>query len=506
MKAQARNRRRNHLRRLALLLALAAMLLFAFAAAARVGGGESYSGGGHGGGGGGGGGGGELVYLVFRLLLWLTIEHPVIGVPVDVVVIVIVIRRVQRNAAAPPSSHSVPVLSLTTAIADRRSQLIATLRRFDPNFSEITFSDFCYSLYARVQNARGEGKLDQYAPYLSAEARTTLVSRNPPGLQEVRGIVIGSFSPGGLLGLDTPVVQVPVTFESNYTEVTGAQSGTAEKSWYVRERWLLERKRDILSPPPAKSKADHCPHCGAALSTRTDGSCEYCGVKIADGSFNWYVRSVSPISHDERGPLLTSDVPEQGTSLATILQPGLDTQRAAFESAHPEFRWEAFDARVRQVAIGLQDAWTSQQWESVRPLETDGLFQMHRYWIDAYSRQHLRNLVDEYTILRADVVKINSDAFYEAITVRLWAQGRDHTDSADGHIVAGSKALRRWSEYWTFIRGRSGGGSEARSCPNCGAAMTAGATGICPSCGGKLTTGDFDWILSRIEQDESYAG
>ncbi len=273
----------------------------------------------------------------------------------------------------------------------------------------------------------------------------------------------------------------------------------------MRERWILERKRDILSPPPAKAKADHCPHCGAALSTRTDGSCEYCGVRIADGSFNWYVRSVSLISRDERGPLLTSDVPEEGTSRATILQPGLDAQRAAFQSTHPEFQWNGFDARVRQVATALQNAWSSMQWESVRPLETDGLFQMHRYWIDAYARQHLRNAVDDYAIARVDVVRITTDAFYEAITVRLWAQGRDHTDDADGHIVAGSKSLRQWSEYWTFIRGRSGG-SEPRSCPNCGAQVAVGATGICPSCGGKLTSGDFDWILSRIEQDESYSG
>lgn len=403
--------------------------------------------------------------------------------------------------------HSRHGLALTTGIAAARSQqTITALRRFDPNFSEITFGDVCYSLYARAHNVRGEGKLDPSAPDPSADARGALASLNPPALREVRGVVIGSFKVESLFGLDTPVVQAEVSFESNYTEVAGAPNSGVETSWYARERWLLERKRDILSPPPAKAKADHCPHCGAALSTRTDGSCEYRGVRIADGSFNWYVRSIALIGRDERGPLLTSDVPEEGTSRETILQPLLDQQRAAFQKAHPEFRWETFDARVRQVATELQNAWSSLQWESVRPLETDGLFQMHRYWIDAYARQHPRNLVDDYKIQRVDVVKVKSDAFYEAVTVRLWAQGRDHNDAEDGRIVAGSKNLRRWSEYWTFVRVHGAGGTEPRSCPNCGASMTAGATGICPSCGGKLTTGDFDWILSRIEQDEAYAG
>src|SRR6516164_2458681 len=80
---------------LLVLLAASAVLvtisLTAGDALARVGGGQSYGGGGSGGGGGGGGGGGALVYLLIRFLLWLTIEHPLIGIPVDIFVIAIVI-------------------------------------------------------------------------------------------------------------------------------------------------------------------------------------------------------------------------------------------------------------------------------------------------------------------------------------------------------------------------------------------------------------------------------
>src|SRR5438128_12597683 len=66
--------------------ALCAVAFLATEAFARVGGGQPYGGGG----GSGGGGGGALVYLIVRLLLWLTIEHPVIGIPVDIIVIVLV--------------------------------------------------------------------------------------------------------------------------------------------------------------------------------------------------------------------------------------------------------------------------------------------------------------------------------------------------------------------------------------------------------------------------------
>src|SRR6476659_336325 len=67
--------------------ALRGVAFFATEIFARVGGGQSYGGGGHG----GGGGGGALIYLLVRFLLWLTIEHPVIGIPVDIIVIALVI-------------------------------------------------------------------------------------------------------------------------------------------------------------------------------------------------------------------------------------------------------------------------------------------------------------------------------------------------------------------------------------------------------------------------------
>jgi uncharacterized Zn finger protein (UPF0148 family) len=493
---------RRRLRPLLLILLLVGSgLLFAGPdLLARVGGGESYSGGGSSSSGGGssdGGGGAELLYYLFRFLLWLTIEYPAIGIPVDIVVLIVLVRWWRRKNT--PEVLTISTSPVTSAAPVR----LDGLRRFDPNFSEITFRDFCYSLYAKAQYARGAGDLDRYAPYLSEAARQALRSRNPVGLKEVRGVVVGAMSIAGVRGLDSPQVTATIVYESNYTEV----AGTAETSFYVKEQWVLERRRDILSPPPEKAKADHCPRCGAALQTRTDGTCPYCGVKIDSGAFQWYVRAVSLQTKETRGPLLTTNVPEQGTEGATVYQASFGHARANFETAHPEFRWEDFELRVRAIATELQDAWTARDWERVRPLETESLFQMHRYWIDAYKRQHLRNIVADFRVMTVEPVKIDSDAFYESITVRIYAEGRDHTVDEAGRTVAGSGLqLRRWTEYWTLIRTRTAADATKLTCPNCGAPVAVGTTGICTYCGGKIRSGDFDWVLSRIEQDESYSG
>ena len=120
-------------------------------------------------------------------------------------------------------------------------------------------------------------------------------------------------------GLDTPVVQIGVLFESNYTEVTP----NSESSFYVRERWDLERKRDVLSAAPEQARALHCPRCGAPLQRDNAGACAFCNTRIDSGEFQWYVGAITLLDREDRGPLLTADVPEMGTEFPSVFQPGL---------------------------------------------------------------------------------------------------------------------------------------------------------------------------------------
>lgn len=494
--------------------------MFCTTVLARVGGGQSYGGGS---GGGDDGAGGVIIWIlfeVFRLLFYLTIEYPVIGIPLDIIVVggvIYFLRRFKGGKGSWTFSYGTGAayprdLGLRRSADANVGRSFELLRRFDPNFSEIVFTDFCYALYGKAHEARGRGAaaLDVFSPYLSETARSELLRRNPSGLKEVKGIIVGAMSVVNVRGLETPLVQITVTFEANYTEVVEINNAPAEMSYYVQEHWEFERKREVLSPPPAQATALHCPRCGAPLQKDSVGACAFCGTKIENGEFQWFVRKVALMSREEKGPLLTSDVAEVGTEFPSIIQPGFVTHRGVFERSHPDFSWERFEARARLIFAELQAAWSKLEWERARPHETDNIFQMHQYWIDAYQRQGLRNVLDQCAITQMQPVKIKVDKFYNAITLRIWAQGYDYTVDAGGEVVSGSKnRLRRWSEYWTFIR--SAGAKPATAtpdlnCPNCGAALKVNAAGICEFCGGKITSGEFDWVLSRIEQDESYSG
>ncbi|MFC1597314.1 Tim44-like domain-containing protein [Planctomycetota bacterium] len=192
-----------------------------------------------------------------------------------------------------------------------------------------------------------------------------------------------------------------------------------------------------------------------------------------------------------------------------MVDPGYTAARDRFAAANPDFSWPRVEARFRHVFMELQQAWTTLDWPRARPFQSDQLFQSHYFWIEEYRRQKLRNVLDDVELEQIQPVKIAVDAFFDAITVRIWASMKDSTVDAENKVVCGNpNRARRFTEYWTFIR-RRGVKESAKAdsaCPNCGAPLKINMAGICEFCEGKITSGQFDWVLSRIEQDEAYAG
>jgi hypothetical protein len=79
-----------------------------------------------------------------------------------------------------------------------------------------------------------------------------------------------------------------------------------------------------------------------------------------------------------------------------------------------------------------------------------------------------------------------------------------------GKMIFGSKSPSQFSEYWTFQRSvgvqTTGRSVLDKVCPNCGAPLEINQVGECRYCKAAVTSGRFDWVLSRIEQENEYSG
>jgi hypothetical protein len=300
---------------------------------------------------------------------------------------------------------------------------------------------------------------------------------------------------------------VDLIIEGNFTEyVSNGPLGAL----YVTELWRFKRKQGVLSRTPEGMASLSCPSCGNSGELRPDGSCPFCGNVVNTGTFQWVVYDIKFLTKTPRPPIQLSGGVETGTQDQTVYQPDLEVARRQFYARDASFSWAEFEARARHTFLALQAAWSDGKWIKARPYETDHLFNMHRYWIEMYQRDGLQNRLDDVQVGRVEAVKFDQDAFYDIVTVRIWASMKDYMVK-NGQTVSGdANRAREFSEYWTFMRRtgavRKSPATDPSTCPNCGAPLQVSVAGECEYCSSKITTGNFDWVLSLIEQDEAYRG
>lgn len=503
---------------LASLGALGALMLgvaFGGEAWARPGGGDSYSGGG-GHGDGGGDGGGALLELVFHLIR-LCFYYPKIGLPLLAIVVGFILYSYYKKAQNKDWDSGPPVQL-------EQSKDLEALRRFDPEFSQVVFEDFAFRLFSAAHRARASEKdLAAVAPYVMAAAQRALLSRAPG--QQVTQVVIGAMR---TFRLDIPEqandaqgrperVRIGIEFEANVTTAGGGDLDGADhappQTYFSVESWLFGRVATARTKPAEHGERGFpCPNCGAPWQAKSTGTqvCASCDKSVDNGRFDWTVEQISLASIDERPPTLTEEVRERGTDLETYLQPNVDSRWASFLESDPEVTEDAVLARLKMIYSELNAAWSQGELSGVRGLVSDGLFDYLQYWVDAYRRQGLSNQLRDMRITHTTISKIVRDRSYTALTIRLWGRGKDFVvRTSDGELVRGSKTRDRvYSEYWTLIRaaGRRGPAQVEPKCGYCGAPLQVTMGGSCEHCGSHLTRGEFDWVLSKIEQDDSYRG
>jgi hypothetical protein len=486
------------------------LALDATAALARPGGGDSYSGGshhapsshGHGSSSGSrsGGGGGDVDLGVVIELVALCIRYPPLGAVVVVGLAGYFVVQGLATRGTKDWSTSMPARVEVRTHAQRARAELGALRGEDPGFSLVLFDDFAYALYAEVQTSRARGAIGRLSAFLSPAVAELL---HDPTLERVDGVVIGALRHlNAQFGSED--VEVRLELEANFSEQRQGQT----QRYYVVDRLTLTRKRTARSRPPARVRKLDCPNCGAPLEGMRGTTCGYCKTEVGGGRLDWLLSRIERLTTEPRPPLVTADVPEVGNQLPTLVAPGCQERLAALSARDPAHDPAALWARIGLVFAELQVGWSTRDLSRIRPFVTDNLFQYFGYWIDAYVTQRARNVTENARILNLELADVTSDAIYDAVTVRVFATGLDYTLADDGRLLRGSRKKERpYSEYWTLIRGSAARGRPRAdpACPCCGAPLRIAMAGNCEYCQARVVSGDFDWVLSRIEQDEAYA-
>ncbi|HEY8090920.1 MAG TPA: hypothetical protein VIF09_23825, partial [Polyangiaceae bacterium] len=350
--------KRRSLLLLGIALAMAPVLLLAVEAHARPGGGSSYSGGrgggggsygggggSYGGGGGGGGGGdalGAIVWFVFSDLPW-----PLKLLLVGGIVVVYIVSKARRGRMQDWSSSGSVDASPAPRWTPPRQALSARhqlegLRNFDPEFSVVLFEDFLYALYATTRYSAA-GRMDRMSAYLAPDVLARLQAAP---VAEVHTVIVGAvrFTEVRGLGSVQGQAEVDVEIEANVAAVPAP--GQPERTSYLLERWTLTRRKDARSRPPGRATILACPGCGAPLDAVVSGTCSHCKRVVGNGAFDWLVLRAQVVQSEERGPMLTTEVEEQGNDLPTVFDPQVQPRVGELSQRDPAFQWATFQQRV----------------------------------------------------------------------------------------------------------------------------------------------------------------
>ena len=172
------------------------------------------------------------------------------------------------------------------------------------------------------------------------------------------------------------------------------------------------------------------------------------------------------------------------------------------------FNDEKFLSWAKTSFIKLQTAWTERDWEAIRPIESESLFEQHSKQLKGYIDRKQINKMDRISVNYAELVSYNTDNEKDTLVVALNSSMNDYIiDEVTGKVVKGDKDRRLTNTYkLTFIRKKGVLTSEGTdkvnttNCPNCGAPTTITSSGKCEYCGAVITTGDHDWVLNGMER------
>ena len=510
---------------------------FASTCYGRMGGGNTFSGGGYSGGSSGGsysGGSysssgsssgdeaiiGLLIRVVLELIITLCWHYPIIGIPLVIGIVVFFMwLSAQGNGFTVNSFNAAiqpPLPRRNTGLENSLNELIER----DPNFSKVLFLDFVRIIYTRYHKSFQAGSKQPQAlkSFTAIPLYQRMMKNNenssPAAITEVKDFIIGDAYIKSIMFDSMGRQLIKVNFIANYVRI---QKGIGcSDSKYIEETATFVREKDVLSKGPEKMRSLHCPKCGSPVKCDIEGICANCGSSPKPGHLQWQMMSLVT------GKSVPTDRMERGTPEARAVMPPMpiitdklrDAKLRELSAQDPTFSLKAFRETVTDGFYKLQKAWSNLTWEDSKSLQTESLYQQNLFWIERYKRQQVRNPLDDAKLIAIEPVKVNQDAFFDSITVRITGSGKDYVVNTSNNVVSGNKdRVLQFREYWTFIRRSKVGDSTSGDikaptapCPNCCAPVDIAANTDCPFCGSPLQSDDFDWTLAFISQEGVYQG
>ena len=175
------------------------------------------------------------------------------------------------------------------------------------------------------------------------------------------------------------------------------------------------------------------------------------------------------------------------------------------------FDTEQFLLWAKNIFIIIQTAWAKRDWEKIRTIEKEELFEQHNTQLQEYIRLGRINIMENINVIDAYLHKLVIDENFENLTVSLRATMNDYIiNEKNGKVLMGNKNEVFDTIYQMTFTRRKGiktnliNGLIVNVCPHCGATVESASAGVCQYCGSVVHSGEFNWVLSNLESVDEH--
>ena len=168
-----------------------------------------------------------------------------------------------------------------------------------------------------------------------------------------------------------------------------------------------------------------------------------------------------------------------------------DKLLARYNIDKDSFKKTAYDKYVM-----IQNAWMNFDYDKLRTLLTDELYNSYIMQLDALKLKNQKNIMSDYTYLNAKIIDVDKQNDIINVKVYLKVEMYDYVVDSEEKVVRGDNKHKLIVEYViTFVKENNN--TSETICPNCGSKVEATTSGKCEYCGAVIVVNAKDYVMSK---------
>ena len=148
--------------------------------------------------------------------------------------------------------------------------------------------------------------------------------------------------------------------------------------------------------------------------------------------------------------------------------------------------------------IDIQNAWMEFEYDKLRELCTDELYNSYVSQLDVLKLKNGKNIMSDFVVNGTRIIDVIEEDDKVTVKVFMNVSFFDYViNTTNNQVTRGNKNVKVINNYiMTFVRSKNVS-SQMITCPNCGASNQLVTSGKCEYCGSTLVADANDFVLSK---------